>query len=106
MSYVYIHKDNPGKDLHILDILNEMRNQCIPATFIYSLMESCQRYEGIRDLMQMWFEEMDAKEKDKIITDLQECLNDIADLPQKSEERPYLRYHDLDKVKNDVLEFK
>lgn len=106
MSYVYVHPDNPEKDFQILDILNKMRDQGIHTTFIYSLMEHCQRYEGIRDLMQMWFEETNLNEKGKIIADLQECLNDIADLPQKPEERPYLHYHELVEVQHDVLAFK
>jgi DNA-binding phage protein len=106
MSYVYIHKGNPDKDFQILDILNEMRNKGLPNGFIYSLMENCLRYEGLRDLMQMWFEETDIAEQDKMVADLQECLNDLADLPQKPEERPYLRYDDLIEIKRDVLQFK
>ncbi len=106
MSYVYVHKDNPGKDLHILDILNEMRRASFESAFIYSLMENCQRYEGIRDLMEMWFDETNPKERDKIVADLQESLHDIMDAPQKPEERPYLRFDELDEVRRDVLEFK
>jgi DNA-binding phage protein len=106
MSYVHVHKDNPGKDLHILDILNEMRRVGFESAFIYSLMENCQRYEGIRDFMEMWFDETNPKERDKITADLQESLNDIIDLPHKPEERPYLRFDDLNDVKCDILEFK
>ena len=106
MSYMHIHDDNPGKDLHVLDILNEMRRLGLESTFICSLMKNCQQYEGIRDLMGMWFEETNPKERDKITADLQESLHDIEDLPQKPEERPYLRFDDLDEVRRDVLEFK
>ena len=106
MSYVHTSDDNPGKNLHVLDILNEMRRVGLSSIFICSLMENCQRYEGIRDLMEMWLEETDTKERDKISADLQECLNDIVDLPQKPEERPYLRFDDLVEVRRDVLEFK
>lgn len=100
-----IHNDNP-RDLHVLDILNEMRRVGLESTFICSLMENCQRYEGIRDLMEMWFEETDPKERDKTIVDLQECLDDIEDLPQKPEERPFLGFDDLDVVRRNIAEFK
>jgi len=106
MRHVHIQDDNSGKNLHALDILNEMRSVGIESTFICLLMENCQRYEGIRDLMEMWFEEIETKERDKIIADLQECLNDIVDLPLKPEERPYLRFDDLSDIRYNVLEFK
>lgn len=106
MSYIHIHNDNPDKDLHVLDIFNEMRRLGLESTFICSLMENCQRYEGIRDLMEIWFEETDPKERGKAIADLQECLNDIEDLPQKPEERPYLHFDDLEEVRRDISEFK
>jgi DNA-binding phage protein len=106
MSYVHIHDGDPEKDLHVLDILNEMRRVGLESTFICSLMENCQRYEGIRDLMEMWFDETNPKERDKIIVDLQESFHDIVDSPQRPEERPYLRFSDLDEVRRDILEFK
>lgn len=56
--------------------------------------------------MELWFEETDSGERDKIIADLQESLEDIEDAPQKTEERPYLRFDDLKEVKDDVGAFK
>lgn len=106
MSYAHLHNDNPGNDLHVLDILNEMRRVGLESAFISSLMEYCQRYEGIRDLMEIWFEESDSKERDKITADLQECLNDIVDLPQQPEERPYLHFNNLNEVRRDIIKFK
>lgn len=106
MNYPQIQDDNQDKALHVLDILNEMRHVGLQSTFICSLMEVCQQYEGIRDLMELWFEETDPKERDKVIVDLQESLDDINDAPQKPEERPYLRFDDLEKAKHDILEFK
>jgi DNA-binding phage protein len=95
-----------GNDLHVLDILNEMRRQGLESAFICTLMENCQRFEGIRDLMEMWFEETDSKERDKIVADLQESLDDIENAPQKPEGRPYLRFDDLDEIREDIMAFK
>lgn len=106
MNYPQTYEDNPNDDLHVLDILNEMRHQGLESIFICSLMESCQRFEGLRDLMEMWFEETDSKERDQIIADLQETLDDIENAPQKPEVRPYLRFDDLKEIKNDVTAFK
>lgn len=106
MNYPQTHEDRPNNDLHVLDIFNEMRHQSLGSTFIYSLMENCQRYEGIRDLMELWFEETDSTERDKIIADLQESLDEITETPQRPEERPYLHFDDLKEIRKDVLAFK
>ena len=90
----------------LLDILNEMRHAGLESIFICSLMGNCQRYEGIRDLMEMWFDESDSRERDKIIADLQEVLEDIMNSPQKPQERPYLFFNDLSEIKREVIEFK
>ena len=106
MNHPQICEDDPNNDLHVLDILNEMRHVGLESVFICSLIEHCQRYEGIRDLMELWFEETDSSERNKIVADLQESLQDIEDAPQKSEERPYLRFDDLDEIRRDVHAFK
>lgn len=95
-----------NKDLHVLDILNEMRHQGLESAFICSLMENCQRYTGLKDLMEMWFEENNSEERNNIIADLQESLDDIENMPQKPEGRPYLSFDDLDEIKKDVIAFK
>lgn len=105
MNFTHI-QDDDGNKLHVLDILNEMRTAGLESAFICSLMEHCQRYEGVRDLMEMWSDATDPKEQSKIIADLQECIDEIINAPQKKEERPYLRYDDIDIIKHDVVEFK
>lgn len=105
MNSTHMQPDS-GNNLHVLDILNEMRHTGLESALIFSLMENCQRYEGIRDLMEMWSDETDPKERSKIIADLQESIDDIVNAPQRPEERPYLRYNDIDEIKQDVIEFK
>lgn len=106
MNHLQTHSDQPNNDLHVLDILNEMRHQHLESTFICSLMANCQRYEGIRDLMELWFEETDVTERSKIIADIQESLDEILNAPQRAEERPYLRFDDISEIRKDVLAFK
>ncbi|NGX58514.1 MAG: hypothetical protein K940chlam3_01421 [Chlamydiae bacterium] len=101
------HTNDEGHNgLHVLDIFNEMRRLGLESTFIFALMENCQRYEGIRDLMEIWFDEDDVVEKEKIIADLQDVLDDIQNAPKTSEERPFVHYKDLDVIKKDVVKFK
>lgn len=55
--------------------------------------------------MEMWFEETGPSERDKVVSDLQESIDDIVDAPKKPEERLYLRFDDLDEIRCDVLVF-
>ncbi len=99
----YQGPSEPVKSLHVLDILQETHHAGLGNAFIYSLMEYCQRYEELCDLMEMRLEETDSTERDKIIADLQESINDA---PKTTQERPYLRFDDLNEIKHDVAEFK
>lgn len=102
MNNPYFKDDN----FHALDILVEMRNANLPPPFVNSLMEYCQKYEGIRDLMEMWFEESSKAEQDSIITDLQTSLDDIANAPHEFEKQISIDFDDLDAIRNDITEFK
>ena len=106
MNYQQPYGDDPSDDLHVLDILNEMRHKGIEHAFIRSLMENCQRYEGLRNLMELWCEETNCTERDKIIADLQESLDDIENAPSKPEEKPYLHFDSLEEIRKDVMAFK
>lgn len=106
MSFAHDHDGTEGNDLHVLDILNEMRRVGVESAFIRQLMEYCQRYEGLRDLMEMWYEEDSDEERGKILTDLQESLDEIISVPKEPEERPYFQYEDLKTIQDDVQEFK
>lgn len=99
-----IHYEDP--ELHYLDILNAMRNAGIEVALIRSLMEYCYHYEGLRDLMELWFEEEDTTERTNIIVDLQDALEDIVDTSPNIEERPYLRFNDLEDIRKDISQFK
>ena len=106
MSFAHKHNGNNHNNLHVLDILNEMRRVSLENAFICHLMEHCQRYEGLRDLMELWFEETSDEERAQIVADLQETLDDIMAAPKAPEERPYFQYEDLKTIQQDVHEFK
>ncbi len=106
MSFAHDHDGTGENDLHVLDILNEMRRVGVESTFICQLMEYCQRYEGLQDLMEMWYEEDSNEERGEVLADLQESLDEIVSAPNKPEERPYFQYEDLKTIQEDVQLFK
>lgn len=102
----HTHDEDSHDNLHVLDIFNEMRRVSLESRFIFSLMENCQRYEGIRDLMEMWFKEEDSKERDQIIADLEESLEDILEAPKQPEEKLPINFNDLETMRDEILQFK
>lgn len=56
--------------------------------------------------MEMWLEEKDPAERDLIIADIQETLDDLSDAPETPKELPYIHYNDLAAIRNDIIEFK
>ncbi len=106
MNFAHAHDENPPGDLHVLDILTKMRDLGVERNLINLLMEHCQRYEGLRDLMEMWFEEDDSHQRDLIIADLQDCLDDITSSPKDTKEHPFFKYEDLTEIQKEVRDFK
>jgi len=106
MNSLHAHNDESNNDLDILSIRLEMRQTGLDNAFIFSLMKYCQSYEGIQDLMEMWMQETDIKEKGEIIADLQDILDDIHDIPETQKEQPFLHFDNLDAIRKDVIEFK
>ena len=106
MIFAHDHDGKGENGLHVLDILEEMRRVGVESAFILQLMEYCQRYEGLRDLMEMWYEEDSEEERGQIIADLQESLDEIVSAPKELEERPYFQYEDLKTIQEDVQQFK
>jgi DNA-binding phage protein len=107
MNHAYASPENQENDFHILDIFNEMRHSGIERTFIFALMENCQKYEGIRDLMEMWFDEATLRERDKIIADLQDCLDDLNNPSYQSEKQQSdFQARDLNEIRKDIVQFK
>jgi len=102
MNHIHSQKDD---NYHALDILIEMRNAKLPSYFVNSIMEHCQKYEGIRDLMEMWFEETNKEERDNIIVDLQTSLDDIENAPRKIE-KISLDLNNLELIRNDIDDLK
>ncbi len=108
MNHAYADPGNQENDFHLLDIFNEMHHAGLESAFIFALMENCQKYEGIRDLMAIWFNESIPKERHKIIADLQDCLDDINNTPYHSEkkQKPSLQTEDLNEIRKNVMQFK
>ncbi len=94
----------PEQDLSLFDIAHQMQEANLPAKFISDAIKTALNYEGVADLIFMWAEENEPQEQSEIVADIQELIDDCK--KTSVEEYRYIKFSDLDSVKNNIREFK
>ncbi len=90
--------------VEIIEIGHSMNQSGLSKSFIASAVETAFEFEGVYDLLKMWSEEKDQKEKDEIVADIQDLVDDCA---QKDKiEGTYVRFDDLDAIAKNIRGFK
>jgi DNA-binding phage protein len=94
----------PDSKVDIIEIAHQMNLAGLPKIFIASAVDTAFEFEGVYDLFKLWAEESDAQEKEEIIADIQEMIDDCSqkDLVETS----YIRFDDLEAIAKDIRTFK
>ncbi len=82
----------------------DMQKSGLPDRFIVAAVTTANDFEGVFNLLKMWANESDPAERDAIVSDIQELIEDCAQ-PEKVE-GVYVRFDDLDRIAADVRQFK
>ncbi len=91
-------------EMEIIEIGHEMKVAGLPSAFITSAVKTAFEFEGVYDLLKIWQEEKDPKEKEMTIADIQEMIDECS---QKDlEEGVYISFDDLEQISQDVRKFK
>ncbi|MFN8369589.1 MAG: helix-turn-helix transcriptional regulator [Bacteriovoracaceae bacterium] len=93
-------KSSPLRD-RSLNEKNRLSNK-----FIANAVEIGLYYEGVFDLFELWAKEEDEKERDQIIADLQEEIDEYKEQPKEPLKKPYIKYTDLEIIAQNVVGFK
>ncbi len=64
--------------------------------FIADAVQTAFEFEGVYNLMKMWADESDQKERDEIVADIQDLIDDCAQ--RKKVEEVYIRFDDLETI--------
>jgi hypothetical protein len=83
---------------------SEMKKAGLPDDFIVSAVTTAAEYEGVFELLQMWAAESDQSERDAIVADIQELIDDCSQSGKI--DGVYVRFDDLDRIASDVRKFK
>lgn len=92
----------------LIEVARAMSSAGYSDEFVFSIFKLGMRYEGTGDLMIMWFEEDDPELKDEIIADLQAEIDEESEaiIPERLQNKDYLRFDDLEAIAKDVMRFK
>lgn len=85
-------------------VATKMREAGLSDSFIADAVDAAREYQGIHDLMMMWVQAQ-GEERDEIVADIQDMLDEVADQRGVVEER-YVRFDDLDRIADDIRGFK
>ena len=67
--------------LKLASIMMEMEKSGLDGDFIVEASELARTDQGLFDLMALWVDANDATERDEIVADIQESLDDYRDAP-------------------------
>lgn len=87
-----------------IEIGHLMNQEGLPKKFIAAAVSAAFEYEGVYDLFRMWAKEKDAAERNEIIADLQELIDDCSGI----EHTRYVnvRFDDLETIAANIRSFK
>lgn len=94
----------PDLKVELMVIGSKMDQAGLPKEFIAAAVGTGFEFEGIYDLLKMWSVEGDEKERDEIISDIQELIDDCAQ--HEKIEDVYVRFDDLDAIAKNIRAFK
>ena len=97
-------KITPDLKVELIEIGHQMNEAKLPHKFIAAAVETAFKFEGVYNFMKMWVEEDDKKERDEIVADIQDLIDDCSQ--KEKVEGVYVRFDDLESIAKDVRKFK
>ncbi len=94
----------PEQDIKLYQIAGQMMLSKLPDKFITTAIRAALEYEGIADLVFMWAEENDIKEKEEIIADIQELIDECINAENRK--LTTIKLNDLETIAKDIRAFK
>ncbi len=94
----------PNIKVEVIEIGHLMNKAGLPKEFIANAVETAFEFEGTYDLLKLWANETDSRERDEIVSDIQEMIEDCQQ--QEQVEGGYVRFDDLDEIVKDIRSFK
>jgi len=97
-------KTTPEQVMNLATIMVEMGRAGLDQDYIVAASELARIDQGVYDLMALWIEaENDPEERNEIVADLQESIDEYREAPSTPQKRPYIKFDQLDDVARRVM---
>jgi DNA-binding phage protein len=97
-------KMTPDLQVELIEVGHMMNQSGLPHEFIAAAVQTAFGFEGVYNLMKMWVDETDQKERDEIVADIQDLIDDCSQ--KEKVEGVYIRFDDLETIAKNVRGFK
>ena len=88
----------------LITIGNAMLQAGLSVQFVADAVETAFKYEGVADLVKMWRDEEEDAEREEIVADIQDLIDDCA--KRGYSEGAYIRFDDLEAIARHIRAFK
>ncbi len=100
-------KTTPEQVMKLAQIMVAMKKAKLDESFIVAASDIAREDQGVFDLMELWLRAAgDRAERNELVADLQDAIDEEADASPKLQKKPYIEYDKLDLVVQKVLEDK
>lgn len=100
------YRTTDEQKVRVYEIATSMKRHGLPDSFIAQSVKLAEYYEGAFDLFELWDGEEDENEKNQIVADLQDEIDEFKEMPKEPVKKPYISYKDLDTIAHNVVGFK
>ncbi|MGK5089295.1 helix-turn-helix transcriptional regulator [Bdellovibrionota bacterium FG-2] len=94
----------PNLQVELFEIGSQMKQAHLPAAFISDAVLTAIEFEGVYDLMKMWTSETDETDRNEIVADIQDMIDDCTQ--NEKLDGPYVKFNDLDGIRKNIRAFK
>ena len=95
-----------SQKIDVYKIAAQMADNGLSKEFIADAVDLALCYEGAHDLLVLWSQEEDQVQREEIVADLQDEIDDHKESPKTPVKKPYVKFDDLDAIAKDVMKYK
>jgi len=92
--------------IRLAEIVTAMNRASLDLRFVAACSELARTDQGVFELMELWHDADSEGDRAETLADLQDLIDEAADLPSHPTEKPYVPFNGLDAVAATVMEQK
>lgn len=100
------YRTSDAQKVRVYEIAASMKKFGLADSFIAHAVKLAEYYEGAYDLFELWDSEEDESEKQQIVADLEDEIDEYKEQPKEPLKKPYISFNDLEIIARDVSGFK